>query len=332
MKKITVLILLLLSISVLVNGCGKTEKGNKIILKVASVLPADHPSSEALEFFSKRLAEISKGKIEVRLFLNSQLGKESETIEMCQAGNLEMVFMSVAPLTQFIPELNALSMPFIFRDSQHMYKVVDGPIGKHFSQKLNAINLETLCFFDSGSRNIMTKKGPINRPEDLKGMKIRVMSAPLMVATIEALGASAIPMNQGEVYTALQTGVLDGWENNPPTTLSFKMYETGCIYYAHTKHLMVSDLLLINRKLYEALDDQTRAYINTVAKEATLKQRELWQQSEQKTIKKLEELGMKFNKVDKTIFSQRVDNVYEDCYKKYGDEFKRICEQIKSTR
>jgi len=332
MKMTKVLVLFSFFLLVFISGCGKNKKGDKVVLRLASVLPAEHPTSQAMEFFKNRLGEISNGKIEVQLFLNSQLGNATETIEFCQAGNIEMTGASVAPLTQFVPELNALSMPFIFRNSRHAYRVVDGPVGKLFAEKLRTINLHTVCFFDAESRNIMTKKGPITRPKDLRGMKIRVMSAPLMIDTVNALGASAIPMSQGEVYTALQTGVLDGWENNPPTTLTFKMYETGCIYYARTEHLMVPDLVLINKKLYDSLNEQMRGYINQAARETTEKQRELWTKGVKEAEDKLEKAGMKFNDVEKELFSKRVEKIYEEYYKKYGDEFKRICEQIKATK
>ena len=327
----------LLLLALLLASCGEpgqeqssaSEKTEKVIIKVASVLPAEHPSSVALEFLKTRLGELSNGTMEVRLFLNSQLGNATESIQNCKGGNIEMTFASIAPLSQFVLELNALGMPFIFRDKTHEYAVVDGEIGTRLSQKLEALGMHNLCYLDAGSRNIMTKKGPITKPEDLKGMKIRVMPSKLMVDSINALGASAIAMSQGEVYGALQTGVLDGWENNPPTCLSFKMYETGCIYYAWTRHLAVPDLLLVNLDFYRGLSDTQRAILDQAATETKIEQRRLWQESEQEAVKTLEENGMIFNDVDTTLFSSRVDSVYEEAYTKYGDEFKEICIAIK---
>jgi len=308
------------------------KQGKKIVLKIASVLPAEHPASQALEFFKNRMQEVSGGMIEVQLFLNSQLGNATESIQNCQGGNIEMTFASVAPLSQFCPELNALGMPFVFRNKDHEYKVVDGEIGKRLAKKLGSVNLHNLCYFDAGSRNIMTKKGPIEKPEDLKGMKIRVMPSKLMVDSINALGASAVAMSQGEVYSALQTGVLDGWENNPPTALSFKMYETGCIYYAWTRHLAVPDLLLINLKFYQSLSEEQKNQLNHVAGETVIKQRELWKQNEQKAVDKLKESGMIFNEVNIEDFSSRVEPVYQESYKKYGAEFEEICKAIREVK
>lgn len=340
-RKIAHILLIYLGAGFLLFSCGGRDSGpegqpgatpKKTVMKIASVLPTEHPSSQALEFFKARLGELSGETVEVQLFLNSQLGSAEESIQNCQGRNIEITFASVAPISQFVPEFNALAMPFIFRDKPHEFAVVDGEIGKKLSQKLESIGLRNLCYFDAGSRNIMTKKGPIQKPEDLKGMKIRVMTSNLMVDSINALGASAIAMSQGEVYGALQTGVLDGWENNPPTTLSFKMYETGCIYYARTRHLAVPDLLLINRKFYNTLSDELKGYIDQAARETVAKQRELWKENEQKAIEQLTSKGMLFNEVNIGEFSAKVGPVYAEAYKKYGKEFEEICKAIKDLK
>jgi tripartite ATP-independent transporter DctP family solute receptor len=312
------------------SGAGARPK--KIVFKAASVLPAEHPSSKALVFMKTRMEELTGGAMEIQLFLNSQLGNETESIQNCQNGNIQMVFASVAPLSQFVPQLNALAMPFLFRDKAHEFAVVDGEIGKKMATRLEAIGLHTLCYFDAGSRNIMTKKGPVAKPEELKGMKIRVMPSQLMVDTINALGATAISMNQGEVYSALQTGVLDGWENNPPTTVSFKMYETGCVYFAWTRHLAVPDLLLVNYKFYQGLSGDQRRIVDQIARETVLKQRELWRENEQKAVEELKAKGIHFNTLDVSLFSSRVGKVYQEAYKKYGKEFEDLCLSIKDWK
>ncbi len=311
-------------------SCGRREQAGETI-RIASVLPAEHPSSQALVFFQQRLEELSDGEVRVRLFLNSQLGNDIETVEMCQMGNIEAVFISSASMSQFIPELTALSMPFIFRDSEHVYAVVDGPVGDGFREKLGGINFRVLGFYDAGSRNMMTNTGPIESPADLAGMKIRVMPAPVLVDTINALGAAAISIPQGEVYTGLQTGVIDGWENNPQTAASFRMYETGCIHYAHTKHLMIPDMLLLNRSFYAGLAPHVRAWVDQAAREAELHQRARWQESEKATVEQLQEAGMKFNRVDLEPFRARVDSVYETYYHRYGPEYEAICRRIAET-
>lgn len=325
------IVLIALSLCLFSLSCSQKKDDDKTVIRIASVLPEDHPSSKALEYFKERLSELSEGTIEVKLFLNSQLGKDTESIELCQGNNIEAVFMSVAPMTQYISDLNALAMPFIFRDSEHLYHVVDGQIGQLFAEKLKSLNFHILCYCYAGSRNVMTKKGPVRTPKDVKGMKIRVMGAPLTVDSINAIGASAISMSQGEVYTALQTGVIDGWENNPPTALSFRMYETGCLYYAHTQHLMIPDLLLMNLSFYSQLDPQLKSWVDLAADETQLKQWELWEQSEAEIIEKLKAAGMKFNQVDITLFRDCVKVVYDKYYDKYGQEYKNVCEEIMET-
>lgn len=320
--------------AILLSSCSESSgpaspgDGN-IVIKIASVLPPDHPASQALEFFKTRLAEESSGRIVVQLFLNSQLGDTMESIQNCRNGNIHAVFASSAPLAQLVPEFNALGMPYIYRDKAHEFEVLDGSLGQALGVKLKGFNLHHLCYFDAGTRNMMTKKGPIEKPEDLKGLKIRVMPSKLMVETINALGAAAIAMSQGEVYSALQTGVLDGWENNPPTALSFKMYETGCIYFSWTRHLSVPDLLLINAEFYRSLPEETRQLLETVARETVLRQRELWRESEQAAVTALQAAGMIFNEVDLTAFAAQVEPVYEDAYAKWGPEFKETCLNIR---
>ncbi len=328
MRRILYLGTILIVCAGLIAGCGKGNSG-KTVIKLACVLPSDHPTSQALIFFEKKTENLSQGRIDVRLFLSSQLGNATDTIESCRGGNIEMIASSVAPLSQFAELLNVLSMPFLFRNKKHEYAVVDGAIGKIIDKELQQINLNVLSFFDAGSRNVTTKKGPVKSPDDLSGMKIRVMPSRLMIDSINKLGASAVAMGQGEVYSALQTGVLDGWENNPPTVLTFKMYETGCKYFAWTRHLAVPDILLINRKFYESLPDDLKAAISQAGKETQAKQRELWRKGESDAVKKLKQAGMLFNEVNHKLFASRVESLYKEYYNKNGSRFKELCERIR---
>lgn len=331
MKTTFNIVAVLIVAAVLITGCGKNDNG-KTVITLACALPADHPSGQALDYFEKRVEELSQGKIDIRLFLNGQLGNTTDTIESCRGGNIEMVLSSAAPMSQFVEALNVLTMPFIFRDKQHEYSVVDGPIGEIFDKKLQDINFHILSYFDAGSRNITTKKGPVKSPDDIKGMKIRVMPSKLMIDTIDALGGSAVAMGQGEVYSALQTGVLDGWENNPPTILTFKMYETGCKYFAWTRHLSVPDLLLVNKKFYDSLPDDLHLAIDQAAKDTQLEQRRLWQKGEADAVEKLKQAGMIFNEVDQKLFVSRVESLYKKYYDKYDAEFRELCEKIGSQK
>ena len=314
------------------SGCGGKKESGAIQIKVAWVLPDTHPTSEALKFFKERLEKESNGEINVLLFSNGILGDATGCIESMKSGNIEMTAISAAPLSQFSKEFNVLTMPFLFRDKAHEYSVVDGKIGSSLANTLTQVDLQGLGYFDAGSRNIMTKKGPITKPEDLKGLKIRVMSSKLMIDSLNALGASAVAMGQGEVYSALQTGVLDGWENNPPTALTFKMFETGCTQYAWTRHLAVPDVLVISKPFLDKLSENHKQLILKIAKETVVEQRKRWQKGEQAAIQQLTEAGMVFNEVDHDAFAQCVEPLYKDYYKKNGKWFKELCENIKAVQ
>ncbi len=310
-------------------GCGdQRDAADVSVLKVTTVLPIGHPSSQALQFFEERVETLSNGRIDVKVFFSGQLGSAVETVELCRGGNVEIINCASSYVTQFRPIFKVLEMPFIFRDSTHQHAVLDGPVGEELKMEFSSTDLKLLAFFDAGSRNIMTKKGPVTTPDQLSGMKIRVMPSPLLLSAINAIGASAIPMNQGEVYSALQMGVLDGWENNPPTALNFRMYETGCIYYTRTGHSCIPDLLLMSERSFGRLSSELQSVILMAASEAQARQRELWKVAESAAEEQLASAGMIFTKVDRSLFKARINGVYEDMYKRYGVRFKSLCTRI----
>jgi tripartite ATP-independent transporter DctP family solute receptor len=314
----------------LVAGCaGGGEGGSGAqTLRVACVLPSEHPTAQALEFFKKRLEKRSDGQIEVQLFLNGQLGGSTETIQSTKRGNIEMIVVSAAPLSQSVPEVGALMMPYLFRSKQHKRAVLDGPIGEKIAGFVEDRGLEHLTFFDAGTRNVMTKSGPVRTPADLKGKKLRVMPSELTVDAVSALGASAVPMDQGQVYSALQTGVLDGWENNAPTALTFKMHETGCTHFARTRHLAIPDLFLASPETYQSLSDTLRGHLDRAVQATQKRQRTLWTNYQQKAVRQLKEAGMTFTDVDTDAFAKQVEPVYQKYYQKRGSAFKRLCKRI----
>ncbi|MBN2128150.1 MAG: TRAP transporter substrate-binding protein [Sedimentisphaerales bacterium] len=313
-------------------GCGKDGGGGKVKVRLATVLPADHPSCEALGFFRDRLAEVSGGQVDVQLFLNSQLGGDAETIEFCQAGNIEMVYTSSASLAQHAAMMNVVCLPYMFDDMEHLHRAMDGEVGKALAAELEEIGLRPLCWFDAGTRNVMTKKGPVPEPADLEGLKIRVQQSSLMIDTLNAMGAAATPMGQGEVYTSLQTGRLDGWENNPATCESFKMYETGCRYFTWTQHLAIPDAVVINAGFLGRQSPEVQGWIEQVAAETTAKQRDLWATGEAAIVAELKEAGMEFSQADRAAYAERVKRVYPTYYAKYGAEFEALCKQIEGMK
>lgn len=315
----------------LFTSTAKSESAKSTILKVSAPLPAEHPSTKVLDFFKSEIETRSGGRITVRIFPNSQIGNVNDTIELARGGNIEILMASGIQFAPFRPIFNALGLPFLFRDREHMLAALEGPAGGRLRDELAGMQLEMLAVFDAGDRNFMTKRGPVVRPEDLAGMKIRVMPSQMMVDAVNALGASAVAMNQGEVYTALQTGVLDGWENNPPTAWNFKMHETGCIHYAETGHLMIPDFLVISTRAMRRLPEDLQAMVREVARETGKLQLRLWDEDVARSSAALRDAGMTFNTVNREAFFERVEKIYERAQAKFGEGFSRLVREIRET-
>jgi tripartite ATP-independent transporter DctP family solute receptor len=301
-------------------------------IKVGTVLNRTHPTAASLAFFADRLEALSDGQLKVDVFFSSQLGSANEVLELCRMGDVEMAQVSTASLTVYAPLANALQMPFIWRNPQHQRKALEGEVGSFIKQEAEQVGLQIMGFFDAGTRNITTNEGPIEKPEDLQGKKIRVMSSPLMVAAINDLGASATALNMGEVYTALQMGVIDGWENNPMTIVDYRMYETGCKYFAWTRHFSIPDLFVAGQPFLDRLTDQEKQWVDQAVSETVEKQHQLWKESEEKALAEMREQGMLINEVQGNAFRERVKPTYEEYYAKYGDEFRALCEMIEGVK
>ncbi len=315
------------------SGCSAPDDGISapVVLKVGQVLPSSHPTSRAMLEFERRVEELTEGRVDVRLYSSGQLGGADQLIMLSQMGNLEACVVSAAPLAQYAEPFNVLVMPFVFRDNKHQYAVVDGAVGTELGEHLRGKDLHAAAFFDSGSRNVMTIDGPVRTPEDLKGKKIRVMSSNVLQETVACLGAMPQTISQGEVYSALQTGVIDGWENNPATCLSFSMYETGCDHFAWTRHVAIPDLLVFSRQWYDSLDPDIRQAVDQAARETKQHQRQLWQKDDKEAILALETAGMKFNEVDREAFLARFADFYGQSNEKYGPEFERLLTRIRRS-
>jgi tripartite ATP-independent transporter DctP family solute receptor len=326
--RIATVLSLMLGLTTLVGCGGSGDTANT--MKISTVLPKDHASSKALRHFADRLAKLSDGQLKAEVYYNSRLADAAQGVEMAQNGTIEMAYTSAAPLSQTEPMFSVLTMPFLFRDAEHMHRVLDGEIGRTLAGTLSDDNLRVLGYLDAGSRNIMTKAGPIRTPSDLNGKVIRVMNSQVMRDTLDALGASPKPMDQSAVYSALQTGNLDGWENNPPTALTFNMYETGCDHFAWTRHLMVPDLLLINKEVYDGMAADQQKALDQSATQFRKKQRELWANAIDEAIAKLKKAGMTFNEVDRAVFRERVAPVYDKYKQEHGQQFADLIERIRA--
>ncbi len=273
------------------------------VLKAADVHPPGYPTVVATEAMGKKFEAATKGKYKMQMFPSSVLGDEKTMLEQTQVGAIQILRTSLGPVGAVVPEVNVFNMPFVFRDEAHMRAVIDGPIGQEILDKISAspAKLVALAWQDGGSRSIYTKK-PVRKPEDLKGQKVRMMGNPLFIDTMNALGGNGIAMGYPEVYSALQTGVIDGAENNPPSMFTSNHYTTGAKYYAQTHHLIIPELLVMSKAAYDKLTPDEQVLIKKLGREAQMEQRALWDKSVVEYTAKLKAAGVEFIEVDKKPF------------------------------
>src|ERR1700716_2330137 len=242
---------------------------DKLVLKAADVHPLGYPTVEAVERMGKKLSAATNGRITIQMFPSMQLGGEKEMIEQAQVGALQIARISVGPMGPLVPELNVFNLPFMFRDNGHMEKVIDGPIGDELLKKLSdhpTAGLIGLCWMNGGTRNVYNSKHPIKTVEDLKGLKIRMMGNPVFVDTMNSLGGNGVAMGFDQLVNAMQTGVVDGAENNEPSYESGQHYRYAK-YYALTGHLMIPEILVFSKRTWDTLSPDDQALIAKFAKE-----------------------------------------------------------------
>src|SRR5436309_12305016 len=276
-----------------------TSAQSKLVLKATDVHPLGYPTVEAVLAMGKKLEAASNGRLSIQMYPSMQLGGEKEMIEQAQVGALAIARVSVGPMGPLVPELNVFNLPFIFRDDAHMEQVIDGPIGDELLKKLSdhpTAALIGLCWMNAGTRNVYNSKKPIRSIDDLKGLKIRMMGNPVFVDTMNALGGNGVAMGFDQLVSAMQTGVVDGAENNAPT------YDTGqhyryAKYYSLTGHLMIPEILIFSKRTWATLQKSDQDLIMKSAKAAQLEQRKLWYEMEEKSIKHMQEVGTEINKI-----------------------------------
>ena len=301
----------------------------KMVLKAADVHALGYPTVEAIVRMGKKLETATNGRLSIQMFPAMQLGGEKEMIEQAQVGALQIARISTGPMGPVVDELNVFNLPFIFRDEAHMRKVIDGPIGQELLDKISnspASRLIALGWMDSGTRNLYTKK-PVRSPADLKGQKIRMMGNPVFVDTMNAMGGSGVMMSFSELYSALQTGVVDGAENNPPSLLTQNHYQITK-FYSLTGHLIIPEIFVFSRRTWETMSKEDQDLIKKFSREAQLEQRELWDKMVADSIQKLKAAGVEFIDVDKKPFYEATKPVRE----KYGAKHAALIKRMEDTR
>lgn len=301
----------------------------QIVLKASDTHPAGYPTVVAVEMMGKKLEAATNGRIKLQMFPGAVLGQEKEAVEQTQLGAIQIARISLGVVGPVVPEVNVFNMPFVFRDITHMRKVIDGAVGDELLAKVTAspARLVALSWMDGGSRSLYTKK-PVRTPADLKGQKIRMMGNPLFVDTMNAMGGNGISMGYGEVFSALQTGVIDGAENNPPSMFTSNHYSTGAKYYTQTNHLIIPEILVMSKVAFDKLSAADQALVKKLGREAQLDQRVLWDKSVEEYSAKLKAAGVEFINIDNKPFFDATAPVRA----KYGANYTDLLNKIGAVK
>ncbi|HZT24797.1 MAG TPA: TRAP transporter substrate-binding protein [Pseudolabrys sp.] len=309
-------------------GLGTAQAQQKVVLKASDVHAEGYPTVAAVETMGRKLATATNGRITVQMFPSMQLGGEKEAIEQAQIGAIAFARVSVGALGPVVDDLNVFNLPYVFRNTAHMQKVIDGPIGQELLDKVtnSGKGLVGLCWMDAGARNFYDTKHAIKTLADLKGLKFRVMGNPMFVDMANSMGGNGVAMGYDQVFSALQTGVIDGAENNPPSFV-FDNHYTVAKYYTIDEHLIVPEMLVMSKKTFDSLSKDDQALVVKFAKEAQQEERKLWEIYEQQAMDKAKAAGIQIINVsdaEKKKFQEAVKPVWDKYGPKYAAMVKRI--------
>ncbi|MCD0504426.1 TRAP transporter substrate-binding protein [Bordetella petrii] len=279
-------------------------------LRSADIHPDDYPTVLAVRHMGELVKQRTNGRIEVKVYAGSKLGREEDSIEQVKLGALAMTRVSSAAMHNICQTLRVPSLPFLFRSTEHLHKVLDSDIGDEILRSCESAGFVGLAWYDSGARSMYTREKPIKTVQDVQGMKIRVQQSDLSVAMVEALGGNATPMPMGEVYTALKTGLVDAAENNFPSYESAHHYEVAK-YYSMTQHTMTPEILLFSKRQWDKLPEADRKIIRDAARESVPYMRKLWAEREEKSRAVVEKAGSQIIEPDKASFQAVMKPVYE---------------------
>lgn len=301
--------ILIFTAILMISGCQTAEDSKT--LRLAHSLDTQHPVHNAMVVLGESLEKKSDGKLKVEIYPNGQLGGERESIELLQIGSLDVAKVSAGVLENFIPEYKVFGIPYLFRDKQHTYDIYDGAVGEDILAQGEKFNLQGLTFYDAGSRSFYTKSEHIKSPADVVDKKIRVMKSNMAIAMINDLGGAPTPISFGELYTALQQGVVDGAENNIPSYFTSKHYEV-CKYLSIDEHTSVPDVLVIGTETLNRLNEQEQQWLREAVQESKIAQRKLWDASVAECLAKAKESGVKVIYPEKEAFQEATKTLREE--------------------
>lgn len=310
---------------ILMSGCG--GQGDVRVIKLGHGLAPSHPVHKAMEYFAQRVKEKSDGGMRIDIYPSEQLGSERECLELLQIGSLGMTKTSSSPLESFAPVVKVFGLPYLFRNEEHRFNVLEGEIGEELLRAPRDDRLLGLCYYDAGSRSFYTVDQPIREPADLAGLKIRTQESTTAMQMVRALGGSPTPIAWGELYSALQQGIVDGAENNPPSFHLSHHYEV-CGYYSLDQHTAVPDILLISTVIWNDLTEEQQEIIKSSALESAQRQKQLWAEATKEAMEKVQEAGVEVIRPDKEPFREMVAPMYET----YKEQFPKIYEYAERIR
>ncbi|MDG5767726.1 TRAP transporter substrate-binding protein [Balneolales bacterium ANBcel1] len=301
---LALMLLLLLSTS-----CGTSD--DTVVLRLGHGLDSSHPVHQGMEHMAQLVHEKSDGSMRINIYPNEQLGTERETLELLQIGSLDITKVSTSVMESFTSLYSIFSVPFLFQNNAHMHAVLDGEIGRRILDASRPYRIVGLCYYDAGTRSFYTTRRPIHTPDDLSGLSIRVQESASSIRMINTLGGSATPISWGELYTALQQGVVDGAENNPPSFYLSRHYEVSR-YYTLNEHTALPDILLISEHTWEhVLNEEQRAIVSEAALESVPHQRRLWEEASRHALEAVEAAGVEIIRPDREPFMEASQPYYE---------------------
>jgi tripartite ATP-independent transporter DctP family solute receptor len=303
-------ILLCCSLATLLFASGCQRQQDQITLRMGHSLDQEHVVHKAMVYMAERLELYSNGQMQIQIYSGGQLGSERELIELLQIGSLALTKVSASPLEGFVPRMQVFSVPYVFRDSAHLWAVLNGPIGQDLLNSMHGARLHGLGYYDAGSRSFYSTKSAIHRPADLKGLKFRVPNSQTSVQMVQTLGGAATPVDWGELYTALQQGVVDGAENNPPSFYLSRHYELSK-YYSLDEHTSVPDVILMSLPVWNSLTKEQQSWLELAMQDSVRYQRELWQQASDDALAKVKAAGVEVIYPDKAAFAEAVKPLHQ---------------------
>lgn len=310
------------------NTESKTANTKKMVLRYAEIQAQDYPTTQAAYKFAELVEQKTGGRIHIDVYHGGQLGDEKATIEQLVFGAIDFTRVSISPLSEFDKSLNVLSLPYLYKDAAQMWRVLDGDIGERFLSNVESAGLVGLSWYDAGARNFYNSKRPVTKLEDLKGLKIRVQESQIMMNMVSALGASATPMAYGEVYSGLQTGVIDGAENNWPSYDSVSHYEVAK-YYCLDEHSRVPEMQLVSKITWNKFSDEDKKIIKECALESAKIERELWAEKEKASEEKVKAAGAVITELEEGE-KEKFQAAMAPLYAQFGQGYESLIKDIQS--